>query len=79
MTTLGSEQQVQDKEREPSNLRPDNSLSEGDDMIARTPVTIALALAASISLPTFAASFNAKPGAWQMSMNTLIVGNPIPP
>ncbi|MBI3530435.1 MAG: DUF3617 domain-containing protein [Betaproteobacteria bacterium] len=48
-------------------------------MFARTLVTIAVALAASTPLQTLAASFNAKPGAWQMSMNTLIVGNPLPP
>jgi hypothetical protein len=48
-------------------------------MIARTLITIAVALAADIPLHTFAASLNAKPGAWQMSMNTLVVGNPLPP
>ena len=48
-------------------------------MIARTLVTIAVVLAVGTPLPTFAASFNAKPGAWQMSMSTLIAGSPIPP
>jgi hypothetical protein len=42
-------------------------------------VTVAIALAAGIPSPASAASFDAKPGAWQMSMNTLIVGNPLPP
>ena len=48
-------------------------------MLAKTLVTIAVALATGLPLQTFAASFNAKPGAWQMSMNTLIVGTPLPP
>jgi hypothetical protein len=48
-------------------------------MIAKTVIATAVALAAGNSLQTFAASFDAKPGAWQMSMNTLIVGNPLPP
>ena len=42
-------------------------------------IPIAIAMAASMPLQTLAASFNAKPGAWQMSMNTLIVGTPLPP
>jgi len=48
-------------------------------MFARTVIMIAVALAAGIPLRTLAASFNAKPGAWQMSMTTLVVGNPLPP
>ena len=48
-------------------------------MFARTLVTIAFALIVGIPLQTFAASFNAKPGAWQISMNTLIVGTPLSP
>lgn len=48
-------------------------------MFARTLVTFAIALAAGIPRQTLAASFNAKPGAWQMSVSTLIVGNPLPP
>jgi integrase len=48
-------------------------------MFVRTLVTIAIALGAGIPLQAFAASFDAKPGAWQMSMTTLIVGNPLPP
>jgi Protein of unknown function (DUF3617) len=48
-------------------------------MFARTLIATAVALAAGIPLQTFAESFNAKPGAWQMSMTTLIAGNPIPP
>ena len=42
-------------------------------------VTIAVALAVCRSPQTLAGSFNAKPGAWQMSMNTLIVGTPLSP
>ena len=48
-------------------------------MFARTLITFAIALAAGIPWQTLAASFNAKPGAWQMSMNTLIVGTPLSP
>ena len=48
-------------------------------MITRTLIATAVVLAAGHSLQTFAASFDAKAGAWQMSMNTLIVGNPLPP
>ncbi|HKB84143.1 MAG TPA: DUF3617 family protein [Burkholderiales bacterium] len=48
-------------------------------MVAKTGGMIALALTFGIPLQTLAASFNAKTGAWQMSMNTLIVGNPLPP
>ena len=48
-------------------------------MFKRTLIATAVVLAAGNSLQTFAASFDAKPGAWQMSMNTLIVGNPLPP
>ena len=48
-------------------------------MIARTLVARVVALAACIPMQTFAASLNAKPGAWQMSMNTLIVGTPLTP
>ena len=48
-------------------------------MFARTFVTIAIALVVAAPLQTFAASFNAKPGAWQMSMTTLMAGNPLPP
>ena len=48
-------------------------------MIAKTLVMIAVVLAVGTPLQTFAAAFNAKPGAWQMSMSTLIAGNPIPP
>ena len=48
-------------------------------MFARTVIMIAVALAAGIPLRTLAASFNAKPGAWQVSMTTLVVGNPLPP
>jgi len=48
-------------------------------MFARTPIMIAIAFAASLPLQSPAASFDAKPGAWQMSMNTLIIGNPLPP
>ena len=48
-------------------------------MLSRSLITIAAALAMAISLPTLAASFNVKPGAWQMSMSTLLVGNPLPP
>ena len=48
-------------------------------MFARKLITIAVALAAGIPLQTLAASFNVKPGAWQMSMSTLIVGNPLSP
>jgi hypothetical protein len=47
-------------------------------MVARTLSAIAVALAAGISPPAVAASFNVKPGAWQMSMNILIVGTPLP-
>jgi len=48
-------------------------------MVAKTWGTIVVALAAGIPLQTFADSFNANPGAWQMSMTTVIAGNPIPP
>jgi len=50
-------------------------------MFSRSLITIAalLALALGVPLQTLAASFNAKPGAWQMSMSTLVVGNPLPP
>jgi Protein of unknown function (DUF3617) len=48
-------------------------------MFARTLIATAVALAAGNPLQTYAESFNAKPGAWQMSMTTLIAGNPIPP
>jgi hypothetical protein len=48
-------------------------------MLARTLVTIAVALAAALPLQTLAASFNAKPGAWEMTMTTAMAGNPIPP
>jgi hypothetical protein len=48
-------------------------------MFVRTLVTITVALAVAIPLQSLAASFNAKPGAWQMSMNTLIVGTPLSP
>jgi hypothetical protein len=42
-------------------------------------VAAALVLAVETTLQTFAASFNVKPGAWQMSVSTLLVGNPLPP
>ena len=48
-------------------------------MIPRTLIATAVVLAAGNSLQTFAASFDVKPGAWEMSMNTLIVGTPLPP
>ena len=50
-------------------------------MYSRPLITIAAALALALGIPsqTLAASFNVKPGAWQMSMNTLVVGNPLPP
>jgi hypothetical protein len=48
-------------------------------MFAKALVMIAVVLAAGTTSQTLAASFNAKPGAWQMSMNTLIVGTPLPP
>ena len=48
-------------------------------MIAKTLIATAVALAAGSPLQTFADAFDVKPGAWQMSMNTLIVGNPLPP
>src|SRR5579859_4396446 len=48
-------------------------------MLSRSLITIAAALALAISLPTLADSFNVKPGAWQMSMSTLLVGNPLAP
>jgi hypothetical protein len=48
-------------------------------MFARTLITIAVALAASIPLRTLAASVNVKPGAWQLSMSTLVIGNPLSP
>ena len=48
-------------------------------MIARALIATAVVLAAGNSPQTLAASFDAKPGAWQMSMKTLIVGNPLPP
>jgi hypothetical protein len=48
-------------------------------VIARTLVAQVVALAACIPMQAFAASLNAKPGAWQMSMNTLIVGTPLTP
>ena len=48
-------------------------------MFARTLITIAVALAAALPLRTLADSFNVKPGAWRMSMSTLIVGNPLAP
>ena len=48
-------------------------------MIARTLIATAVALAAGSPLQTFADSFDVKPGAWQMSLNTQIVGNPLPP
>ena len=48
-------------------------------MLARPFVTITVALAVAAPLQSFAASLNAKPGAWQMSMNTLIVGTPLSP
>ena len=46
-------------------------------MIAKTLIATAVALAAGSPLQTFADAFDVKPGAWQMSMNTLIVGNPL--
>lgn len=48
-------------------------------MLVRPFVTIVTALAAITPLQTFAASLNAKSGAWQMSMNTFIVGTPLSP
>jgi hypothetical protein len=50
-------------------------------MIAKAWITIAAALALALGVPlqALAASFNVKPGAWQMSMSTLLVGNPLPP
>jgi len=48
-------------------------------MFSKTLLTIAVALASGVSLQTFAASFNVKPGAWELSTNTLVVGNPLPP
>jgi len=50
-------------------------------MFSRSLITIAAALALALGVPlqTFAASFNVRPGAWQMSMSTLLVGNPLPP
>src|SRR5258708_25941019 len=48
-------------------------------MFARTLIAAAVALAAGNPLQTFAESVNGKPGAWQMSMTTLIAGNPLPP
>lgn len=44
-------------------------------MFARTLITIAVAL---VPLPSLADTFDAKPGAWQMSVSTLLVGNPLP-
>ena len=46
-------------------------------MFAKTLFTITALLAMGIPLQTFSASLNAKPGAWQLSTNTLIVGNPL--
>ena len=50
-------------------------------MFSRSLIAIAAALALALGVPlqTFAASFNVRPGAWQMSMSTLLVGNPLPP
>jgi Protein of unknown function (DUF3617) len=45
-------------------------------MFARTLVLFAIAL---VPLQSLAHSFNATPGAWQMSVSTLVVGNPLPP
>ena len=48
-------------------------------MSAKTLVTIAVALAVGAPLHALAASFNAKPGAWELTISTLVAGNPIPP
>src|SRR5258706_2425429 len=48
-------------------------------MSARTFVMITVVLVSGIPFPTLAASFDANPGAWQMSTNTLIVGTPLSP
>lgn len=48
-------------------------------MFAKTLVTIAVSLAVGTPLCAVAASFNAKPGAWEMTISTLVAGNPIPP
>ncbi len=48
-------------------------------MFSRTLLTITLALAVGTALHARAESFNAKPGAWKISMTTLIAGNPITP
>jgi hypothetical protein len=48
-------------------------------MFAKTLVMIAVALAVGTPLHALAASFNAKPGAWEMTISTLVAGNPIPP
>ena len=45
-------------------------------MFSRTLLAITVALA---PLHALAESFSAKPGTWQMSMTTVIAGNPIPP
>ena len=48
-------------------------------MHTRLPIVTATAISAVLSLPVFAASFNARPGAWEMVLSTTIAGNPIPP
>jgi hypothetical protein len=48
-------------------------------MFARSLITIAVVLVAGVPLQTLAAAFNAKPGAWEMTMTTAMAGNPIPP
>lgn len=48
-------------------------------MFAKTLVTIAVALAVGTPLCALAESFNAKPGAWEMTITTLTTGNPMPP
>ena len=48
-------------------------------MPIRLPIVTATAISAVLSLPVSAASFNARPGAWEMVLSTTIAGNPIPP
>ena len=46
-------------------------------MSVRALGTITALVTVFIPLQTFCASLNAKPGAWQLSTNTFIVGNPL--
>lgn len=48
-------------------------------MFAKTLVTIAVAITVGTPLHALAAAFNAKPGAWEMTISTLVAGNLIPP